>query len=230
MFGKALDRLRLICWRRCRDRINRMMRARLTNRDVSVISSNCTGGIISHDLGLMFRSPTVNLFFRAEDFIRFCENLEYYMSIDRLEECTDPSVTGGAEYPVAFLGDIPLFLVHYSSVSEAERKWNGRKARTDRNNLVIIATDRDGMTYGLKDRFEKLPYRKVMFTHLPDEKHPSCFYISGYENGESVGIVTEPEGWGGKRPTDRFDTVGFLNGEAFGKRVINNDKRNRSDI
>lgn len=174
---------------------------------------NCTGGILSHDLGLQFKSPTVNLFFRAEDFIKFCENLKYYLSIDEFVECTDPKIIGQRTYPIAYLGDLVLFLVHYHSVSEAQKKWNERKKRVNWDDIVIINTDREGMTEELKDRFEILPYRKVMFVHQPDEKHPSCFYIRGYENQERVGIITDHDTWDGKRPIDQFDWVGFLNGE-----------------
>lgn len=150
---------------------------------------------------------------RAEDFIKFCENLDYYLSIDHFAECNDKSIVGERGYPVAFLGDLTLFLVHYHSISEAEKKWNERKTRLNKENIVILNTDREGMTVALKERFEALPYRKVLFTHLPDEEHPGCFYLRGYEQDECVGIVTEPEGWFGSRPVDQFDYVSLLNGK-----------------
>ncbi len=189
MIEKLSRKIKNACWQRNRKKVNAAMRDRLHTDDVTIISANCNGGIVSHDLGLQFRSPTVNLFIPANDFIKFCEKLEHYLSIDELVECTDIAKTKGANYPVAYLDDILLFLVHYSSVEEAQRRWNERKKRINWNNIAIMATDRDGMTDELKDRFEKLPYRKVMFTHLPDEKHPSCFYITGYEDDECVGIV-----------------------------------------
>ena len=174
---------------------------------------NCIGGILAHDLGIRFQSPTVNLYFRAEDFIRFCENLPYYLSLDEMKPCTDPETVGDRTYPVACLGDLVLFLVHYSSVEEANRKWQERKTRIHFDNLAVLATDRDGMTDELKDRFEKLPYRKVLFSKQPDPAHPSCVYIPGFESEESLGLITEPIGNRGKRAIDRFDWVAFLNGE-----------------
>ena len=155
------------------------------------------------------------MFFDARDFIKLCENLEHYLSIDELVECTDPAVIGNRDYPVAYLGDLKIYLVHYPTVAEAQKKWNERKKRINWDNIVIMDTDRDGMTDELKDRFEKLPYRKVMFVHQPDKKHASTFYIKGYEDQECVGIVTDHEGWGGERPIDQFDYVGFLNGEKM---------------
>ncbi len=173
---------------------------------------NCIGGVLAHDLGIRFNSPTVNLYMRAEDFIRFCENLPYYLSIEKMVPCTDPELVGERTYPVAYLGDLMLFLVHYASVEEADRKWQERKTRLRMDNLVILATDRDGMTEELKDRFEKLPYRKIMFTKQPDTAHPGCVYIPGCEAEESVGLLTKPVGWQGKRIIDQLDWVGFLNG------------------
>ena len=174
---------------------------------------NCIGGVLAHDLGIRFNSPTVNLYFRAEDFIRFCENLSYYLSMQEMIPCTDPAVIGDRTYPVAYLGDLVLYLVHYASVEEANRKWQERKARLHMDNLVILATDRDGMTEELKERFERLPYRKVLFTKLPDPTYPDSVYIPGYETETSLGLITVPVGCLGKRAIDQFDWVGFLNGK-----------------
>lgn len=51
--------------------INRKNRKRLNNEKFSIISSNCVGGVISHELGKQFNSPAVNLFFKNEDFVEF---------------------------------------------------------------------------------------------------------------------------------------------------------------
>ena len=187
-------------------------RRRYTNHDVSIISMNCTGGILYHDLGLQFMSPTVNLYMRAEDFIKFCENLKHYLSIDDMAECKDPGFIGDRKYPVAYLDDIVLYLVHYKSVEEAQNKWNERKQRVNFDKIVILDNDREGMTPELMERFEKLPYRKVMFTHKPINGSSDCIqYLPGYENEDCVGIITDGSGWTGLRPIDQFDWVNFLN-------------------
>lgn len=201
------------------ERANRRNRARFHNPNVSILSMNCIGGVLAHDLGIRFNSPTVNLYFRAGDFIRFCENPAYYLSLDQMTPCMDPEITGERNYPVACLDDLVLFLVHYDSLEEANRKWQERKMRINWDNTVILATDRDGMTEELKDRFERLPYRKVMFTNKPDPDHPHCVYIPGYENEKTLGLITEPIGYTGKRTIDRFDWVAFLNGAEKGRTV-----------
>lgn len=214
-FKKMLNSMRIRIWRIWRRRKNQATRGRLKHGSVSILSMNCTGGILYHDLGLPFLSPTINMYMQAEDFIKFCEDLPHYLSIEEMTECNDPAIKGDRTYPVAFLDDIKLFLVHYRSVAQAQGKWNERKQRIQEDSIVIIATDRDGMTHALKDRFEKLPYPKVMFVHRPDH-HPSSFYLKGYEADESVGIITEPIGWKGIRPIDQFDWIGLLNGDTQG--------------
>lgn len=212
---KVKRRIYNYIWEKNRKKINRINQERLNEvaKNASIISMNCTGGIISHDLKLRFNSPTVNLFMRAEDFIKFCEKLEYYLSIDDLIECTDKRIIQDRNYPIAFLEDLTIFFVHYQSFQEAQEKWIERKKRVNLENIVIFNTDREGMTDEIKDRFEVLPYRKVLFTHLPDYKHKSCFYIKGYEEERCVGIITDHDTCDGKRPIDQFDYVRLLNGE-----------------
>ena len=213
---KAVNRIRNMIWTKKHKKLNEENRSKLSakGRRASIISMNCTGGILSHDLGLQFKSPTVNLFFRAEDFIKFCENLKYYLAINEFIECTDPGIIENRKYPIVYLGDLLIFLVQYKSVEEAQNKWNERKKRFNWDIIVIIDTDREGMTEDLKDRFEALPYRKIMFTHLPDKRHSSCFYIKGYEKDNCVGIITDHDTWDGKRPVDQFDWVRFINGDS----------------
>lgn len=52
-----------------RNRINMCNRAKLRNMEMSILSSNCAGGVMSHDLGLPFRSQFVNLALRPKDFV-----------------------------------------------------------------------------------------------------------------------------------------------------------------
>ena len=53
-------------------------RARLVNCKLTVFASNCNGGVITHYLGLQFRSPTVNLFIRPGEYVRFLRDLHHY--------------------------------------------------------------------------------------------------------------------------------------------------------
>ena len=43
-------------------------RRRLRNREFTILCNNCNAGVITHDLGQQFCSPTVNLFFYEDHF------------------------------------------------------------------------------------------------------------------------------------------------------------------
>lgn len=59
--------------------IIRNNRVKLFNQTPCIIASNCNGGIIYHDLGLKFLSPTINLFFYPQDYLKFIMNLDHYV-------------------------------------------------------------------------------------------------------------------------------------------------------
>ena len=195
-------------------------RKRLRNKSFSLITNNCIGGIISHDLHLKFQSPTINLFFTNEDFICFCQHLKYYLSLPVEEEITDKN------YPVGVLrgqyGDVHLYFMHYVSFSEAKQKWEERSSRVNWNNLFIImeAQKCDESILRQFDELESL--NKVVLTN---GIHPSIscsfpikrgFYDKGYFSGK---IVSYPK-YGLRRYLDAFDYVSFFNTGMIKKRHV----------
>lgn len=200
------QKVRVLSNRLCRTRINRRNRKRLNNRDVTVISSNCNGGWMLHDLGLRFNSPFVNLFICADDYIRLLQNFAYYME----QELT--FVEEDCGYPVAMLGDVRLHCVHYTDAQEVRDKWKARKARMDPNNMYVLFTDRDGCTRQHLEAFESLPFRhKVVFTHRPYADLPSAVYVPGFEEQGYVGELHRYVGWKGIRHYDVLDYTDWFN-------------------
>ena len=189
-------------------------RWRLHNTNITLISSNCTGGGILRDLNLPFTSPFINLFIKPHDFIKLCENLEHYMGSAFHDVYSEPHPEGGV-YPVALLDDIPIHFMHYSSAEEAFAQWEKRKARMDWDNIYILCTDRDGCTYEDLLRFDQLKYRHKAI--LCNQKYPeiqSAFYIPGFENQNSVGnIINYINDHTYKKYYDLFDYVGWFNGK-----------------
>ena len=188
--------------------INIFNRRRLINKNPSIIASNCNGACICHDLGIRFNSPFVDLWIKPSDFIILLNNLKYYMNI---------SITfvkeEGISYPVGQLGDIRIYFQHYKTEDEARNKWEERKKRLDYDNLYIMFSDRDGCTYEELRNFNSLPYaHKVVFTNKPYPEFKSVFYIEGFENKPSVGILTTFKNkYGGRKYYDAFDYVSWLN-------------------
>ncbi len=182
-------------------------RKKLKHKNPTIISNNCVGGVISHDLGQQFRSPTVNLYFKASDYIRFISDLQHYLSLDVVETETD------LPYPVGVLGDIKVFFMHYHSFSEAKEKWNERKKRIDFNNIYYMMTEIEGCSKEIMKQFDSLSYKKkVLFTHKEYPDIGCSHYVKGFENEVELGIITDPKPifWQ-RRYIDDYDYVSFLN-------------------
>lgn len=90
-------------------RINDLNRSRLTNRDFTLICSNCAGGIIYHSLGCRFKSPFINLYLSNNDFLYAMENFEMFMKTDIVEDTQATEL-----YPVGIgYGGIRIHFMHY---------------------------------------------------------------------------------------------------------------------
>lgn len=184
-------------------------REMLKNKNFSIIASNCNGGVVSHDLGVRFNSPTVNLCMSAEDFVKFVSSLEKYLSADLQEDNNNEY-----PYPVGILGgDITLHFQHYTTYSEAYEKWKTRSERVNFDNLFFMMTDRDNCSEDLIRKFDQLPYKnKLIFTakEYPDIK--SAVYCSEFSENDCVGIMSDFSGRNGRRIYDKyFDFVRWFN-------------------
>ncbi len=196
--------LQRIEWRLYKER----KRLKLKNKTPSIISSNCNAGIIYHDMGLRFFSPTINLSFEMNDFVRMLQNLRWYM-----EQPVTPCEDNRFDFPVGKIGDIEIRFNHYKSFEEACNKWEERKKRIDWDNLYIMAIDGDNCSYESLKTFDSLPFvNKVVFTHRPYPEIKSSFYIHGFENDEGIGpVIYFKRQFFVRRYLDDFDYVAFLN-------------------
>ena len=134
-----------------------VVRNRLDLSDVSIISMNCIGGILYHDCNTQFLSPTINLFFTPSDFIKFVDNMDFYLSIT-------PDVIMGDKYPIGTLQDIKIFFMHYSTPEEALLKWEARKKRINPEKIFVIMVERDGFCDKDYEGFMSIRYPKLLYT------------------------------------------------------------------
>ena len=188
-----------------KDKINRF---KLKNHSFSIISSNCNGALITHDLREQFRSPFVNLYLTPKDFIKFCKNIKFY-----LEKPLTFTSEENLSFPVGVIEDIKIYFVHYKSQQEALDKWETRKKRINFDNLFFMFSDKDGCTYEDLVEFDSLPYKnKVAFTNKRYKELKSCFYIKGYEKEESAGELYKfTSKYLGRKGYDQFNFVKWLN-------------------
>lgn len=183
---------------------------RLKNKNITLIASNCNGGVILHDLRLPFNSPFINLWLKPDDFLTFCENMDYYVS-RRLNFIKENDIN----YPVALLDDVKIYFQHYQNAEEAEYYWNKRMQRIDPNHIFVLFTDRDGCTYEDLIRFDRLKFKhKVVFMHKRYPEIKSSVYIPGFEQQDCVGMCMDFKNrFTYKRYLDSFDYVKWFNSD-----------------
>lgn len=188
------------------------MRKALENDTASFLCPNCIGGILFHDLGLQFRSPTVNTMMTQREFVKFVLNLDYYLA-QELEFFDHPE----HHFPCAKLDDVTIHFTHYHTKEEAEAKWKSRTVRLDRENLFVFATERDGLSEAEIRSMADLKVRGlVVFTAKSYPDIPYALQIPKYESDGEVGNILTKFWLDGSREYETyFDFVKWFN-EAHG--------------
>lgn len=196
-----LGRKSRVLWR------NKKERSRLTNENITIFSQNCIGGIMYHDLGLQFCSPTVNLLFTPSEFITFMKDIHHYIEQDIQFIATEES------YPVAKLGEVEIRFLHYHSEEEARNAWNVRKSRINWQNMFVICCD-EGLSYEEIVEFDNLPYEnKILFLHQ-EVRGISCgIVVKEFTDKTDARLLNFANPMGKRFYQNSIDYVAWLNGE-----------------
>ncbi len=146
---------------------------KLKNTDFTIISNNCWGGMIYESYNLRKNTPTVGLYFYAEDYIKFLKNLK--KNLNTKLTFINPSESKWKElfmsdkrsgtFPIGKINDIEIFFLHYKSAKEAKEKWERRCKRVNFENLIVKFNDQNMCTEQDVKEFFKLPFKnKIFFT------------------------------------------------------------------
>lgn len=202
-------------------RRRRKMRSQLRNQDISFLTPNCMGGILFHDLGLKFMSPTVNLMMTQTDFVKFVLNLNDY-----LEKELQFFKHIKYDCPCANLGDITIYFTHYVSEKEAAEKWKERAKRINKDNMFIFCEERDGITKGEIRKLADIKAKGiVVFTAHEYNDIPYTLYIPKYNGAGEIGNILARNYWDDSREYEKyFDFVKWFN-EANGHYDIYNYRK-----
>jgi uncharacterized protein (DUF1919 family) len=160
-------------------------RKQILNPDFTVISNNCLGASgIYQKYSLQYTTPTVGLWFYSKDYIRFIENLKYYLN-QPIEFKNESS-----GYPIGVLGgDVEIQFMHYKSAEEAKQKWQRRSQRVNFDNLFLIYSDKYGFKEEYLRRFERMPIdnkRKLFFAAKQYDSEIAVF-IKEYKHRKELG-------------------------------------------
>lgn len=190
------------------------LRKRNDNHTFTLITNNCIGGVIYHNLGEQFRSPTINLFISGDEYLPFVKGIREYLS-----ETTElvEVINSGREYPVgklhakdSSLPDITVYFQHYDSFEEARNKWHERCKRVNWEDISFIWEFYEGLhNYKHLLEFDSLNIKKKIILHKEDCSIKNAFVVN--EGEVTPGKILEYEAGGIKRYLDQFDYVEFLN-------------------
>ncbi len=165
---------------------------RLKNKNFTIISNNCWAGIFYRNNNLEYLSPTLGLFFMAEDYIKFIYNIKYYINEDlqfiNIEDSKYKNYLKKLNYnsPIGRIDDIEIMFLHYSSEKEAKEKWDRRKQRINWDNIIYKFSDQNMCTYEHIKKFDEFKAKnKILFTTRKYEGINSI-QIKEFSKSESV--------------------------------------------
>ncbi|MBO5952774.1 MAG: DUF1919 domain-containing protein [Oscillospiraceae bacterium] len=188
---------------------------KLKNTDFTVISNNCWGGLVYESYNLPKQSPTVGMYFMAEEYIRFVSNLKYYLCDCKMEFIPPEEArhkdfyaqdSRFGTYPIARVGDVEIAMLHYHSEAEALEKWERRCQRVNWDRMIVKMNDQNGCTAEHAYAFGKLNLAHKVFFTVKDLDAGDCTVrIPG--SGQQA-ILSTQEPYGASR---RFNVDQFVN-------------------
>jgi uncharacterized protein (DUF1919 family) len=181
---------------------------KLKNSDFTIVSSNCVGGTIYKDLGLVYKSPFVGLFITPIHFVHLCENFEHFMKLE-LEEVVDSRLN----YPLGRIDSVVIHFMHYETFQQAQNSWRSRRDRINYENLYFVLVERDGCSIEDLTKFDSLGVsHKISLTKEPYKGLRHSFHIKNFEDKDELGNLLDFENrFSGKRLMYAFNFIKWLN-------------------
>lgn len=202
-----------------KEKLYRERRLILQNKflgEKTLITNTCIGGRLYHDYNQKFLSPTIDLYIKPNDFVKFCCNLKEYLE-NELKEEKNIRINN---FVVGKLNDIYIYFSHTNyTFGIAKQNWERRKKRINYNNIIVIATDRITIDEQLNrcddttiQEFAKIPYKKVIFTTKKYD-YDYCSFLKSFKDDKCCPEATLPaKNIKGKYiiETDGFDIDQFI--------------------
>jgi uncharacterized protein (DUF1919 family) len=166
-----------------------LMRRRVTNRNFTIVSNDCFGGMAYEELGMRYESPFVGLFIVPEDYLELLRHLRPHMArrIEFASQSRRDAINHWREqirkpYPIGRLGDVEIHFLHYPGHDAAEAKWTRRAQRIHWDNLLVKICWHDGPEMPrLLREFDALPFgRKLSLVPQALPGVRSCVALDRY--------------------------------------------------
>lgn len=190
-------------------------RSAINLKSFTLISQNCIGGCIYHDLGVEFQSPFINCFVDGDDFANILSNLPGYLAAVATPNGYEKA--GGVNCcPTIQILDAKVYALHYSSDVEAADCWNRRASRIDLSNVFVIANSWNcGYSSETIVKIAGCGYPTVVFTDVDYEIDNQILLKGTLFRQDDRRIVrpnlTDYSPSGLRYFEEMFDFVGWLN-------------------
>lgn len=193
-------------------------RKKLLYDDFTIISNNCWGGSVYESYGLKKMSPTVGSFFMPDDYLKFLNDLDYYLSCplsfikpseSKYEKDLGKYSTWGT-YLIGKLDDVEIHMLHHHDEEETLSKWKSRIKRVNKKRLIVKFNDNNGVTCEHIKEFMKLSYaNKLCFVSKPELRiSDEIIYIHQPKRFLGDGIKSSFEPFGESKA---FNITNYIN-------------------
>ncbi len=172
----------------------------IKNKDFTIISNNCWAGRCYQYLDMPYLTPTVGLYFFADEYLRFVSDLHYYLSIElefikpeNSKYYNELKIRNQLNRPIGKLGDVEIVFLHYKTETEAKEKWDRRKQRVNFDNILIKFSRMDLCTEEHIKKFDSLNFKNkfILNNRLP-LKYKSEIYWNEKYREEGIYRDTTP--------------------------------------
>ena len=166
-------------------------RKKIKDTSFSIISNNCWAGDVYRYFGISYQTPTVGMYFYADEYIKFLSNLPYYLScpLEKMsfQESKYQEILlkkGQENKLLARLDDVEIVLLHFPDWAEAKEKWDRRVQRINFDNIIVKFSRQNLCSDEHFAAFCNLPFEKKIFFDNKPSDNPIAVYIPGYEKEE----------------------------------------------
>lgn len=163
--GRFIDKvINKIQWKFINPMLANIRKKKLIITDFTAISNNCWGGRLYEYFNLPKQSPTVGLYFYAADYVNFCSNLKYYLSLDLKIIIAEESKYRDDLFRkneqsvfVGVLDDVELVFLHYHDKDIIKEKWQRRIEIINWDKIILKFSFQNNCTEELIRGFSRIP-------------------------------------------------------------------------